>query len=374
MKNATHFNSAYTDTASLVDDILEQEEPAQTTGLVNWWFRFTGPPELPARASFVKREVVRRARLLSAVVFFLILSLVIMLPAAFFLPTILVLFVILGILAASVIALFFNRAGYTLVAGLMVVSAFELGLIAGMWVLSPLDVIHLPSFDLFIMGELLAISLLPARSIFLVAAFNVLFMWLNIRFQPLTPIFKQYLDTQLLVAMLRPTALQIIVAGVAYLWARSTTNAIARADRAEMIAALEHTLAEQKNNLEQGIQQILHTHALVAKGDLGARAPLNKDNLLWQVANSLNNFLGRYQRAYQSEQKLHYLVGAITSLSNTAQEAAHRQRFVQFHMTRTELDALVISLNSMNLSLSQAATSAPPSTPRHHQNSSNQAL
>src|SRR5690242_11255228 len=138
MKNTTYFNSANTDTASLVDDILEQEEPGQAPGLVNWWFRFTGPPELPARASFVKREIVRRSRLLSAVVFFLIISLVIMLPAAFFLPTILVLFVVLGILVASIVALFFNRAGYTLVAGLMVVSAFEIGLIAGMWVLSPL--------------------------------------------------------------------------------------------------------------------------------------------------------------------------------------------------------------------------------------------
>src|SRR5262245_37128068 len=116
----------------------------------------------------------------------------------------------------------------------------------------------------------------------------------------------------------RPIALQIIVATVAFLWVKGSDEAIRRADRTEELAALEQSFAEQRRQLELGVQQILETHVRAANGDYSARAPLSQDNLLWQVAASLNNLLSRLQRSGQAdhllrrtEEELRRLAGAI---------------------------------------------------------------
>jgi hypothetical protein len=95
-------------------------------------------------------------------------------------------------------------------------------------------------------------------------------------------------------------------------------GAIHRADRAEEIAALEHQIAAQKQQLEYGMQQILQTHVRAANGDLSARAPLAQDNMLWQIAQSLNNLLTRLQRSggadftlQRTEEELRRLAAAI---------------------------------------------------------------
>jgi hypothetical protein len=106
------------------------------------------------------------------------------------------------------------------------------------------------------------------------------------------------------IAYARPILIQIVGALLLFLWARSTDQAIRRADRAEEIAALEHTLADQKRQLDIGIQQILQTHVRAANGDYTARAPLGQDNILWQIASSLNNLLSRLQRSGQAEHQL----------------------------------------------------------------------
>ncbi|GAC1360375.1 MAG: hypothetical protein NVS2B12_09140 [Ktedonobacteraceae bacterium] len=40
--------------------------------------------------------------------------------------------------------------------------------------------------------------------------------------------------------------------------------------------------------LDASIQQIVQTYMRIANGDFDARVPLNQDNVLWQVAGSLN--------------------------------------------------------------------------------------
>jgi hypothetical protein len=64
---------------------------------------------------------------------------------------------------------------------------------------------------------------------------------------------------------------------------------------------MEHHLAEQKYQMELGIREILNTHVRIANGDFGARAPLTQDNVLFQIAASLNNLLNRLSRAGQAE-------------------------------------------------------------------------
>jgi hypothetical protein len=102
----------------------------------------------------------------------------------------------------------------------------------------------------------------------------------------------------------RPIGLCLAAAIAGSISAYSVERALRRADRAEELAGLEHTLAEQKRQLDEGVQQILQTHVRAANGDYSARAPLSQDNVLWQIAYSLNNLLNRLQRAGQVGQNM----------------------------------------------------------------------
>jgi len=138
---------------------------------------------------------------------------------------------------------------------------------------------------------------------------------------------------------LRLITLQIIVAFVTFLWVTGAQQAIQRADRAEEIAALEQReieqqqlQIEQKQQLDTGIQFILQTHVQVANGNFAARAPLGKENMLWQIAYSLNNLLARLQSysqmlsQYQHMQEENYRLHNALQSNTTAQHELQRTR------------------------------------------------
>jgi len=54
---------------------------------------------------------------------------------------------------------------------------------------------------------------------------------------------------------------------------------------------------------EEGIHAIQQTQVRVANGDYQARAPLAEENVLWQVAFSLNTMILRLERAAGAEQR-----------------------------------------------------------------------
>src|SRR5258708_27773741 len=140
-----------------------------------------------------------------------------------------------------------------------------------------LDVANLPVFDLLIISELIAVSLLPAVSVFPIALGNILFILSDIALQPHTPALNQLLASGMAYdVIIQPIGLQIIVALVTYLWVRSALRAIARADRAEEVAELKRRDAERTHQLEMGIQQLFHTQVRAANGDLIARANLGQ--------------------------------------------------------------------------------------------------
>lgn len=70
------------------------------------------------------------------------------------------------------------------------------------------------------------------------------------------------------------------------------------------IVTLQQAIAQQKQELESGIEQILQTHVQVSNGDFSTRAPLTQDHLLWQIAYSLNNLLARLQSLSHAEVEL----------------------------------------------------------------------
>jgi hypothetical protein len=295
--------------------------------LLAWWYRFTAPPEVPASASLVERERVRRGQLSSAILFVMLVFLLASLIGALFQGNYHLVYVLLPSFIVSIVVLVLNRFGTVLTAGIVLVLGFELGyLISIVKTSGGLSVSDLPRFDLLVEPVLLAVSFLPARSVPWIAAGNCLFIWLSITFLPHTPDMRVLFANQSYTIIEQPIALQVIVAFVTYLWVRSTNLAIERADRAEDIAALQQTIARQKAQLDEGIQQILNTHVQVANGNIEARAPLSQDNALWQVASSLNNLLTRFQRTLGNErefQRTRYeLMKTQEALAQSRQETA----------------------------------------------------
>ncbi len=113
----------------------------------------------------------------------------------------------------------------------------------------------------------------------------------------------------------------LVVALASWLWARSVERALRRADRAEEVAALEHALGEQSDQLERGIQALLATLVQVANGDFSARANGSQENLLWQVAVPLNKLLARLATAASASHRLQATERDIDRLADTLTQA-----------------------------------------------------
>jgi hypothetical protein len=308
-----------------------------------------------ASASLKQREAHRRGRLIATILLMqLCVIAIIAVPVGLFvnpllLPNLLVTAVVLLIAVAC------NRRGRVVLAGILAVGVLELSL--GLNIIfsstAGLTVFALPLFDLLVLGELLAVSLLPEWTVVLAALFNICFIGGAFLLLPKTAAFAEILgSSQAIDALARPIAIQIMVAVVTYLWVRGAKRALERADRATTIAALQHqlaeqnrTAAEQKRLLEQSIQLIVETHTRVANGDWSARVPLTQDNVLWQVAGLLNNVLSRVQRLQQAEVENERTRQATAYLIQLLQRAQGRP--IQWRQTGTVLDSVVAQYHSM---------------------------
>ena len=320
-----------------------KQETQKKNGLIQWWYKLTALPEASENASFVQREAVRKSHLLSTIVLWLLFIFFFFIPACLALPNHYVIFADLGMMPVCVIALFLNRAQKPEIAGLLLTVAFELALTMVIFTTQPLDEPSIQQYELYVFGELLCVSLLAPGSVFLMMAYNIAMITVSLLWQPHTAILARDLQTQFIPILARPVGVQFLVAFVSYLWVRGTIKAIARADHAERVAKLEHDLAEQKQKLEEGIQQILETHVAVANGNLNARAPFTQDNVLWQIARALNTLLVRFQRASQAEKGLQRTEQAINQTVNAIQQAE------QINQIRTEIDPLIMVLQGKTL-------------------------
>jgi hypothetical protein len=302
------------------------------------WYYLTAPPEAPENARLGEREAARRGHLASVVLFFVILLVLPAIPTAIGNPVLTVILAL--VITIDIVALVLNRSGRTTLAGVLVVVGIEIGLGSSiLTVPGGLGASNLPMLDLMVQAECVAVSLLLPSSVFLVAFVNALFFVCVLNLTPVTPDLAQLLKTDGSRIVSSPIILQVIVAIVTYLWVTSANKAIQRADRAEEIATLEQREIErqqqeieQKQQLDIGIQQILQTHVEVANGNFTARAPLGRENVLWQIAYSLNNLLARLQSysqmigEYQHLQEENYRLHDTLQSKSSAQQELQRTR------------------------------------------------
>ncbi|QBD81729.1 hypothetical protein EPA93_39470 [Ktedonosporobacter rubrisoli] len=339
--------------------------------ILNWWYRFTAPPTLPDSASFEQRERLRRGYLASTISFFLTVVLVFALPIGIFGPNHAIAFAITGVLIMMGIALFiFNRRGHSNVTGLILASCINIALIIVI-LKSPegLDPSELGLFDILVFPEIFVASLLPVNWIFAVSAFNIAFIIVDMFTQPRSQLFIQMATTNFYPVLVRPIILHIVITVVLWLWVRNATQAIERADRAEVIANLEHMIADQehavaeeKRQLDSSIQQIMDTHLRVSHGDFSARVPLREGATLWPVAVSLNNLLSRLQRLRQIETELQRVIPQLQrvrflehetqrikheaqQITQAIEQAEQEQHPLRLGPRGTILDPLITKLN-----------------------------
>lgn len=286
---------------------------------VNWWLRLTSYGwDKPAK-TLQERELIRRSQLASWVILTLLIVDAILVPVGLSDVSTLIAVLVGG--AGFLFAAFLNRRGQVNVAGgflIVLICAAILGAIVGQSQGLLLDL--MPTYDLFVMAVLVAASILPPRSAFVVAAITSALICLDFFLQPhagdLTADLKTYPSVVegTITLLARPIALQILVATIAFLWVRGTERAIARADRAEEVAALEHALAEKKLQLEAGVQEIEKVLVRVANGQYTTRVPSIQEEQLWRIGLALNNLLNRLQRAAQSEHEYQRTVTEIQRL------------------------------------------------------------
>lgn len=322
-------------------------------GVLEWWYHLAAPQE-PADSTSRERELVRAGRLSSIILLIMLCFGISLLPNALNSMNHLFLIILLAAMAVNVGAFVLNRKGWVMLVGVIMVIVVEAAFMLVV-LTSPMGLTarSLTTFELIVMSELMAVSLLPPRSVFVVMLCNNLFTWATLTFMHhtadlvLTPAGSYYS------ALITPLVLQIVVAVVTYLWVQGARQAIERAEHvAELeraIAERDREVAEQKVQLEQGIQQILQTQIQAANGNFEVRAPLARDNVLWQVAYSLNNLLSRLQRASLAEGELQRISAEVGRLLEVIRIARSRRRPIQATRSGTALDPLIQELNGNSL-------------------------
>ena len=291
--------------------------------------------ELMKHTSVALREQASRKQIVSAVLLVIVIFQFAELPGALLMHTAMDIGTVVLGLALCAVAALFNQFGKVTIVTVLLIAVIDLG--CGLMLLtSPmgLDVSDLPVFDVLLVSELIAVSLLPAISVFPVALGNMLFTIVVLLFAPRSMDLTMVLNSNMAYnTILQPLGLQLIVAVVSYIWVRSALRALARADRAEEISQLQRREAELlrreaefNHSLTQGSEHLLQVLVRAANGDQGVRSMLPQDHPLWRIGNALNVLLTRVGRMANAEQEIKRLRMTVAQLTERVfdRERGHR--------------------------------------------------
>lgn len=340
---------------------------ARRSGIVGWWLNLTAPPVPSQAVSREQAERLRKAELTSLSlipVLAAILALVSNSLASAATAEALILLTVILIVAAAL-----NRLGMTRTAAYLVPSAIVLIIVVGLLAAPGLRLVGLPIFDMFALPVFIVSLTGDRRAPWVFAFAAIAFIVGDYLLQPHALFivngapFDDIAFEQRIYGVWgmvnRHIVLIFFAAFFGWLGARSVESAIRRADRAEEIASLEHDIAEQKRQLDTGIQEILEVHVRAANGDFAARAPLHQENVLWQVSASLNNMLSRLQRSAQAEFQLRRTDEEIDRLRDALSQLKAGRQPIWPAPTGTKVDGLLEVLVGPARSAPQPPWNAP---------------
>lgn len=242
----SQFQSNEQEGRTWTDKYLGNQEPVVRRGVLDWWYSLTAPAEPLASADLAKRELARRGRLASTIMFFFALVLIVVLPIGIFGPNHAIVPVVTSLLGIVTVALLFNRRGKSNVTGFIVSLGLNLGLFTVIR-LSPggLGASSLGLFDLLVFSELFVASLLPVNWVFFAAIVNIAFIVLDLATQQRTASFAAIMATDAYPIMVRPIALHVVstVAKLAeQTWTSAVRAALIQSDLPSVPAAFQEVI------------------------------------------------------------------------------------------------------------------------------------
>ena len=311
--------------------------------MASQWLQFASSSGSNPQHTLQERELARRSDLIAWLSLGMLGGLVIVSPIAIGDNTALLTYIcFLAILLASISL---NRAGHITIAGIILVVSLNAAIFAYMWS-SPLGLTmgQLPNYDAFAVSVVIAASVLPRRSAFIVAALNSAMIVADYMIRPhnanvaLDAALYPSVTIQTVSLLVRPIALQFIMALVAFLWVRGTDLATRRADRAEEIAMLEYRELERTSTLEEGILYLHQTLSQWAQGNFVGRVPAMPLDILEQVRNDLNNYMERYGPVMNATYYLQRLQNEVGRLTASLESWVRGQPVVWPELSGTPLD------------------------------------
>ncbi|GCE06752.1 hypothetical protein [Dictyobacter aurantiacus] len=324
----------------------QQGQSTSSMKALRVWYEIATPSDVAAKPSFATHDKQRRLRLASVILLLMLVVLLAFIRLALLSRNPLLFPIILAGIAICLLTIFLNRRGHVTVVGILSVITINAAIMLNL-LSSPSGLLTMNgflTFDLLVFSELLAVSLLPPVSVFVVAALNIGCICADLFLQAHAPDLAHLWAQESYTLLVRPIALQVVVAVVTFLWVRGALRAFRRVDRIQEVERLQLALAEQKRDLEVGIQQIQQTLTEAANGNFTVRVPLAQENVLWTVASSLNTLLARLQRSNQSEYELQRIRSEVQRLVNSIDEAEARRMPPRLSPTGTLLDPLLKKL------------------------------
>jgi hypothetical protein len=323
------------------------------TGILGWWLNLTAPRWPTHAIPIDERERLRKAELTSLSILAIFACLIGLVSNSLADPATAE---AVGINAVVlVIAAILNRNGRTRASAYLVPGVLMLALVVSLLQGGGVGLIDLPIYDLLAIPIVLVALIGNRNAPWVFAAIAIAFVVGSFPLEPHVPFQlaggKTFDGVQYELNIFgewgmvnRHVILLFFAALFGWMGARSVDNAIIRADRAEEVARLEHAFADQKRQLEIGIQQILDTHVKIANGDYRARAPLERDNVLWQIGYSLNNLVSRLQRAGNAEHQLQRAEDEVQRLMQAIQRAKSGQAPLWPSPSGTLLDPIIAEI------------------------------
>lgn len=335
-----------------VGETLHEHQDMNRQKQGNWWLRLTAPPGAAAYDQVLdrwEREHLRHAQLTSYVAAFVFIIPLFFLQQAFDTGTAIGIAVVMSM---SIFALVLNRAGQQVIAALLVVLSMDVviegtlltakgGLGSG-WLLT---------FDLFVLPLIIVGILLNRRFLWIFMLLHITCILGDFYLLPHTP------DLTALIALwhgptvifVRPIIIQVGCCLLSWLAVRSTDEAIARADRAEFVAELQQSIAQEKKQLEEAIQELLAVLTHAANGFLDTRASLSQDNTLWRISAALNTLFARVQNGRHMEEATQRLLHDITNLTMLIRLIRNGQQVPLPIPNNGPLDPLIRELQALPL-------------------------
>jgi len=328
-------------------DILQDDDQQKHHGMGYWWLRLTAPSgarQYDQATSHREREHLRRSQLTSWTAPFIFFAPLLLLQQSADAGTFVAIIVLM---LTSVLALLFNRAGKQTLAALLLVLSMD-AVIEGALITAPggLSSGWLLSFDLFAIPLITVGVLLNRRFLWIFMLLHIGCILGDFYLLPhgadLVALIRVWHGPA--IAFARPLIIQVGGCLLSFIEVRSTDQAIIRADRAQFITQLQELSLRQKEELDNGIREILNILTRAANGDFTAVNSLPQENSLWQIAVALNTLFTRLQRSRQAEAFLRQFEQEAAQLAETLRQELNGQHAQWPRLNGGPFDPLVRQL------------------------------